>query len=102
MAMRAVVVSGDGKSSDSMSLGSVPKPAPKPSEILVKVEAFGINRADTVQRMGGYPAPAGASQIMGLEISGVVAEVGSEVSNHKVGDRVFGWADLPWITSCAR
>ncbi|KAI9030456.1 quinone oxidoreductase [Hyaloraphidium curvatum] len=88
--MRAVVVNGSGKSPSDMAIGEVPRPVPGPHEILVKVSAFGINRADTLQRAGGYPPPAGASSIMGLEIAGTVAEVGPGVEDFKVGDRAFG------------
>ena len=49
-----------------------------------------MNRADTLQRMGKYPPPKGASPILGLEIAGEISELGSEVDNWKVGEKVFG------------
>jgi putative PIG3 family NAD(P)H quinone oxidoreductase len=58
------------------------------SSVLIKVAAFGINRADILQRAGRYPAPAGESDILGLEVSGTVDKVGSSVKSLKVGDRV--------------
>lgn len=64
-------------------------PAPGPREILVKVAAAGINRPDVMQRMGGYPPPPGASDVLGLEISGHVVEVGSEITRYTVGDAVM-------------
>jgi putative PIG3 family NAD(P)H quinone oxidoreductase len=65
-------------------------------ECLVKVHAIGINRADLLQRAGKYPAPAGESSILGLEVSGEIIQCGETVSNNyqgkpwQLGDRVFG------------
>ena len=59
-----------------------------PGEVRIKVAATAVNRADLAQRSGGYPPPAGASPILGLECSGEVIEVGEEVQRVKVGDRV--------------
>ena len=63
-------------------------PAPKASEVLIKVAAAGINRADCYQRQGAYPPPPGASDILGLEVSGTIAALGEGVINWKVGDKV--------------
>ena len=63
-------------------------PAPKNGEVLIKVAAAGINRADCYQRQGAYPPPPGASDILGLEISGTVAALGEGVTQWKVGDKV--------------
>jgi NADPH2:quinone reductase len=65
-----------------------PVPQPGPGELLVSVEAAGVNRPDVMQRMGLYPPPAGASSIPGLEIAGTVAAVGEGVSADLVGSRV--------------
>lgn len=65
-----------------------PDPAPGHGEVLIDVLAAGVNRADLLQRQGFYPPPPGASPIMGLECSGVVAEVGDGVRDWRVGDRV--------------
>ena len=65
-----------------------PVPVPSPGEILVRVAAAGVNRPDVMQRKGNYPLPAGAPDIPGLEICGVVAGMGSEASRWKDGDRV--------------
>ena len=59
-------------------------------EVLVKVVASALNRADTLQRRGKYPPPKGASPILGLEISGTVAACGSKVTKWSEGDNVFG------------
>lgn len=66
----------------------VEKPVIKSDEVLVKIYAAALNRADLLQRQGKYPSPAGCPEWMGLEISGEVVEVGQDVSNWKIGDRV--------------
>ena len=66
-----------------------PVPSPGPGELLVKVAAAGVNRPDVSQRSGSYPPPPGASDLPGLEISGVVVAVGDGVSKHKIGDKVM-------------
>ncbi|MFN4024388.1 MAG: NAD(P)H-quinone oxidoreductase [Hyphomonas sp.] len=65
-----------------------PRPEPGPGEVLIEVAAAGLNRADLAQRAGRYPPPPGASDILGLEVSGKVAAVGSNVSRFKPGDRI--------------
>ncbi|HWL05755.1 MAG TPA: NAD(P)H-quinone oxidoreductase [Xanthobacteraceae bacterium] len=65
-----------------------PVPQPGESEILVKVEAAGVNRPDVVQRTGNYPPPPGITDIPGLEISGEVVALGPNVARWKLGDRV--------------
>jgi NADPH2:quinone reductase len=87
--MKAVLLDGFG-GLEVLKVGEIDKPSPKPNEVLVKVVATSINRPDLVQREGKYPAPPGDSEILGLEVSGVIEEVGSEVSEWKVGDRVMG------------
>lgn len=64
-------------------------PVPGPDDILVKVHAAGVNRPDVSQRSGSYPPPPGASDLPGLEISGVVVAVGSNARKHKIGDKVM-------------
>ncbi len=74
-----------------MALTDVPDPTPGPDEILVRVAHSACNRADTLQRMGLYPAPTrGAHEILGLEYAGVVECVGERVTKWQVGDRVMG------------
>jgi len=65
-----------------------PTPAPGPGEVLVRVQAAGVNRPDVMQRKGLYPPPPGASDIPGLEIAGTVAAVGDGVTNLTTGDAV--------------
>jgi putative PIG3 family NAD(P)H quinone oxidoreductase len=87
--MKAILVKSYGEA-DQMYIGEAPTPSPKAQEILVKVHATALNRADTLQRRGAYPPPSGASEIMGLEIAGEVAEIGEGVTRWKKGDKVFG------------
>ena len=70
--MHAIVV----ESADRLTWQEVPDITPGPGEVVVKVSAAGINRADLLQAAGKYPPPPGASEILGLEVSGTVAEVG--------------------------
>ena len=67
---------------------SRPVPTPGPGELLVKVEAAGVNRPDVLQRQGNYAPPPGASDLPGLEIAGTVAALGPGVAGWKLGDRV--------------
>ncbi|MGI9597669.1 MAG: NAD(P)H-quinone oxidoreductase, partial [Acidimicrobiales bacterium] len=83
-AMQAIVVE-EGK---PLAIAELPDPEVGSSDVLIDVEAAGLNRADLAQRGGGYPPPPGASEILGLEVAGVVAEVGSAVTEWHPGDRV--------------
>src|SRR6185436_14743911 len=65
-----------------------PVPVPGPGEVLVHVEAAGVNRPDLMQRMGKYPPPPGASDIPGLEIAGTIVSIADGVSRWHVGDRI--------------
>ena len=64
------------------------RPVPGPDEVLIKVAAAGVNRADLLQARGRYPPPKGASPILGLEVSGEVVECGAEVSELKPGEKI--------------
>ncbi|WP_288431706.1 NAD(P)H-quinone oxidoreductase [uncultured Agrobacterium sp.] len=76
-----------------MTFSNGPLPSPKAGEILVKVEAAGINRPDVAQRQGNYPAPKDASPVLGLEIAGEVVALGEGVSEYKIGDHVCALAN---------
>jgi NADPH:quinone reductase len=65
-----------------------PVPEPKAGEVLIRIAAAGVNRADCLQRMGRYPMPSGASDIPGLECSGTVVKTGEGVSQWQVGDQL--------------
>lgn len=71
-----------------MTVAEGPAPTPKADEVLIQVAAAGVNRPDVIQRMGMYPAPPGASPVLGLEVAGEVIAVGGEVSDWQVGDQV--------------
>jgi putative PIG3 family NAD(P)H quinone oxidoreductase len=71
---------------DVLELREVETPKLRPDEVLIKVAAAGVNRADLLQRQGHYQPPPGTSSIIGLEVSGTIAEVGEEVSNWEVED----------------
>ncbi|MEU6832445.1 NAD(P)H-quinone oxidoreductase [Nocardia beijingensis] len=85
--MRAIDLNGAG-GPEVMVLSEVPAPKPGHGEVLIEVAAAGVNRADLLQRQGFYPPPPGASPLLGLECSGVIAEVGDGVRDWAVGDRV--------------
>lgn len=71
-----------------LALGTRPLPDMSDTEVLVKVVAAGVNGPDLVQRRGHYPPPKGASDLLGLEVSGTVEAVGANVSSLKIGDEV--------------
>ncbi len=85
--MRAVVCDGAG-GVEVMSVSEIPDPEPAYDEVLVDIAAAGVNRPDLAQRQGHYPPPPGAPGTLGLECSGVITAVGSEVRDWKVGDEV--------------
>lgn len=86
--MKAVLIKEFG-GTDQLFIGEYNKPSPTENELLVKVKATALNRADILQRQGKYPPPKGASPILGLEMAGVIEEVGDNVTNWNSGDRVF-------------
>jgi len=86
--MKAVLLEGFG-GAEVLKVGEVDKPTPKENEVLVKVMATSINRPDLVQREGKYPPPPGDSEILGLEVSGIIEALGPNVAGWKVGDRVM-------------
>jgi putative PIG3 family NAD(P)H quinone oxidoreductase len=82
--VHAIVVNGSGQ----LVWQQVPDVSPGRGEVLIEVRAAGINRADLLQAAGLYPPPPGASAILGLEVSGVIAALGAEVSELTVGQQV--------------
>lgn len=96
---------------EAFQLGQRPLPAPAAHEVLIEVEAAGVNRPDCFQRAGFYPPPPGASDLPGLEVAGTVVALGDQAQGVKMGDKVCalipggGYADyctapaalcLPW------
>ncbi|OCL14333.1 quinone oxidoreductase putative [Glonium stellatum] len=89
--MRAVDIKGDVGSAEALYITDIPKPHPKGAQALVRVKAFGINRADIMQRDGEYPAPPQAGRILGLEFAGVIETLGEDhETSFKIGDEAFG------------
>jgi putative PIG3 family NAD(P)H quinone oxidoreductase len=97
--MHAVTITSPGDP-DVLVWAEVPDPVPGPGEVLVRVAASAVNRADLLQRMGFYPPPPGASDILGLECSGRIVALASDVAGWSVGDEVCallsggGYAEL--------
>jgi len=85
--MYAITITEPG-GPDVLRWTEVPTPTPAAGEVLLDVAATGLNRADVQQRQGNYPPPPGASDILGLECSGVIAELGDGVTDWHVGDEV--------------
>ena len=106
--MKAVVVRHPG-GAEQLTIGEVPTPQPEPGQLLVRVHATALNRADILQRRGLYPPPPGTTPILGLEMAGVVERVGEGCAGWSPGDRVFAllpgggyvarlypaWSDFP-------
>jgi len=76
--MKAILFDKFGDSS-VLYIGEAPKPIIDDNEVLIKVTAAGVNRPDILQRQGGYPPPKGASEILGLEVSGKIVEIGKNI-----------------------
>jgi len=97
--MRAVVVNEPG-GPEALEIVERPDPEPGPGEVLVRVRAAGVNRADVLQRQGHYKPPPGATDVLGLECAGEIAAVGEGVSGFAEGDAVCalltggGYAEL--------
>ena len=85
--MRVVEITEPGPP-EALQIGSRPVPLAGSGEVLIRVAAAGLNRADVMQRRGNYPPPPGASDVLGLEVSGTVAAVGAGVADLAVGDKV--------------
>jgi NADPH:quinone reductase len=85
--MRAIVAPRPG-GPEALQIEIRPLPSPGDGEVLIEVEAAGVNRPDTLQRMGLYPPPPGASDVLGLEAAGTVVDRGPGATRHAVGARV--------------
>ena len=89
--MKAIVIARPG-GPEVLEYREIPDPVPGPEDLLVRVRATALNRADVLQRMGGYPQPGPkpAFEIPGLEFAGEVIQAGSRVEGFSLGDRVMG------------
>lgn len=90
--MRVILADGAG-APDVLRLGMAPLPQLSRGEVLIRVEAAGVNRPDIAQREGKYPPPADASPTLGLEVAGTVAALGEGTTGWAVGDRVCALAN---------
>ncbi|MBX7146229.1 MAG: NAD(P)H-quinone oxidoreductase [Alphaproteobacteria bacterium] len=86
--MDVIEISKPGEA-ENLKISQRPIPLPGEDEILIKVEAAGVNRPDILQRKGLYPPPPNASNILGLEVSGVIIDIGKKVEHFKINDRVL-------------
>ena len=97
--MNAVITTGTG-GPEVLQIAEVPDPVPAAGEVLIRVHATAVNRADLMQRAGNYPPPPGASEIIGLECAGEVVALGDGVRGARIGDPVMallsggGYAEL--------
>lgn len=82
--MRVVSVTAPG-GIENLVLSNAAQPAPAPGEVVIKVAAAGVNRADLLQRQGYYPPPPGISEVIGLEVSGTIAALGTGVTGWSLG-----------------
>lgn len=87
--MKVIEMAGSG-GPDVLKLAQRPVPQPRAGEVLIKVAATGVNGPDMMQRKGLYPAPAGASDLLGLEVSGEVVAKADDVKRWAVGDKATG------------
>ena len=85
--MKAIAITKPG-GPEVLKLEEIAAPTPGPGEILIKVEAAGVNRPDTIQRMGFYAPPPGSPDTPGLEVAGTVVALGDNANQWKIGDRV--------------
>ncbi|WP_313105667.1 NAD(P)H-quinone oxidoreductase [Brevundimonas sp.] len=99
--MRVIEIEGGKGPAEALRLAERPLPEPAPREIRIHVRAAGVNRPDIVQRNGLYPAPPGASDILGLEVAGEVDAVGDGVTRWRVGDRVCALLGGGGYADCA-
>jgi tumor protein p53-inducible protein 3 len=87
--MQAIQIKAPG-GPEQLYLGHWPMPEPGEREVLVKIAATALNRADSLQRQGKYPPPPGESPILGLEMSGTVCALGAQAHKWQIGDEVCG------------
>jgi NADPH2:quinone reductase len=98
--MRTIEITGGAGPAETLKSGTRPDPQAGSGQVRIRVHAAGVNRPDLLQRLGYYPAPPGAPDILGLEVAGVIDQVGEGVTRWTIGDRVCallgggGYAEL--------
>ncbi len=85
--MSAIEIKKNG-GPEVLTINDVPIPKINSHDVLIKNNAIGVNRADCLQRQGNYPVPKESNQMLGLEVSGEIVQVGEGVKNLKYGDKV--------------
>src|SRR5205085_105925 len=85
--MRAIRIANPGPDY-RLEMAEEPRPVAGPGEVLIRVVAAGVNRADLLQAQGRYPPPQGASPVLGMEVAGVIVECAHDVKELKGGDQV--------------
>jgi NADPH:quinone reductase-like Zn-dependent oxidoreductase len=85
--MKAITLSDFG-GPEMMQYADIDTPTPGDGQLLIRVHATSVNRPDVIQRQGNYPPPPGDSEVLGLEVAGVVESIGGDASRFKPGDRV--------------
>ena len=86
--MKAITLKDFG-GPEMMFFTEVDTPSPGDNQILIQVKATSVNRPDIIQRQGNYPATPGDSEILGLEVAGIVESTGKDITRYRPGDRVF-------------
>ena len=86
--MRVIQIEGGSGPAEALTLAQRPDPVAGPGQVRIRVHAAGVNRPDLLQRQGRYPAPPGASDILGLEVAGVIDQMGEGAGRWAIGDRV--------------
>ena len=86
--MRVIEIVGGSGSAEALAIAERPEPVAGPGQVRIRVRAAGVNRPDLLQRMGLYPAPSGAPDILGLEVAGEIDQVGEGALRWRSGDRV--------------
>nr|WP_314526678.1 NAD(P)H-quinone oxidoreductase [uncultured Brevundimonas sp.] len=86
--MRVIEIEGGSGPAEALRIAERPDPVAGPGQVVIRVRAAGVNRPDLLQRTGAYPPPPGASDILGLEVAGEIAQVGEGVMRWRIGDRV--------------
>lgn len=98
--MRVIEIEGGSGPAEALRVGQRPDPMAGPGEVRIRVRAAGVNRPDILQRMGLYPPPPGAPDVLGLEVAGEIDQVGEGVARWRLGESVCallgggGYAEL--------